>query len=362
MVVKIIKKILRVVIGLVLVAVVLLAAFIAVATFTEYNPDDEESIEIDSGATESISTGDTIKILSWNIGYGALGEDADFFMDGGSGVRADSETEVLTNMAGIADTLNTIDADINILQEVDINSDRSFNVDELSFLKENLSGSFDSLFAYNYKSLYVPYPIPTIGHVECGIVTISDLKIDSATRVSLPCPFSWPIRLFNLKRCLEISRIPVDGTDSELVIINAHLEAYDDGEGKIAQTKMLCEIIQEEIDAGNYVIAGGDFNQTFSNIDTSKYPTLDGMWEPGIIDVADFDDSLTFLMDEDIASCRSLDQSYADAASTDSEDFQYYIIDGFIVSSNLEINDFECLDLSYEYADHNPILMSVTIK
>jgi endonuclease/exonuclease/phosphatase family metal-dependent hydrolase len=59
-----------------------------------------------------------------------------------------------------------------------------------------------------------------------------------------------------------------------LVLVNLHLEAYDDGEGKKAQTEMLKQILQEEADQGNYVIAGGDFNQTFSGTDDSMYPEL----------------------------------------------------------------------------------------
>ena len=57
--------------------------------------------------------------------------------------------------------------------------------------------------------------------------------------------------------------MPLEGTDKELVLINFHLEAYDSGEGKIAQSKMLAEKLESEYQQGNYVIAGGDFNQTF---------------------------------------------------------------------------------------------------
>ena len=75
-----------------------------------------------------------------------------------------------------------------------------------------------------------------------------------------------------------INRIPIAGTNHELVLVNLHLEAYDDGEGKKAQTQMLQTILQKESDAGNYVIAGGDFNQTFSNTDISAFPVFAGKW------------------------------------------------------------------------------------
>ena len=91
-----------------------------------------------------------------------------------------------------------------------------------------------------------------------------------AQRQSLPVPFKWPIRVANLKRCLLVERFTVADSGRELVLINLHLEAYDDGEGKAAQTKMLREFLQAEYEKGNYVIAGGDFNQTFPGPDAIK--------------------------------------------------------------------------------------------
>ena len=44
-------------------------------------------------------------------------------------------------------------------------------------------------------------------------------------------------------------------------------------------------------------------------------------------------------MPTDTPSCRSLDQPLADAVSRDPKYFQYYVIDGYIVSGNLEVED-----------------------
>ena len=83
----------------------------------------------------------------------------------------------------------------------------------------------------------VPYPLPPIGRVTSGIMTFSSFEVSDAERIQLPCPFSYPIRLCNLKRCLIVSRIPIAGSEHELVIVNLHLEAYDSGEGKAAQLR-----------------------------------------------------------------------------------------------------------------------------
>ena len=163
----------------------------------------------------------------------------------------------------------------------------------------------------------------------------------------------------NLKRCLLISRVPVEGSDRELVLVNLHLEAYDDGEGKAAQTKMLADILEAEAEKGNYVIAGGDFNQIFSSADTNAYPAQPGKWAAGEIDVTSFPEGWQFLMGSSVPTCRSLDQPYAGA---DKEGFQYYLIDGFIVSENIQVNSLATQDLGFVNSDHNPVLMMVTLS
>ena len=47
----------------------------------------------------------------------------------------------------------------------------------------------------------------------------------SAEKIQLPCPFKWPVRLANFKRCLLLSRIPIKDSDKELVIINLVISA-----------------------------------------------------------------------------------------------------------------------------------------
>ena len=65
------------------------------------------------------------------------------------------------------------------------------------------------------------------------------------------------------------------------------------------------------------------------------------------------------LMDSRTPSCRSLDQPYAGA---DTENFQYYVIDGFIVSSNIQVDSCQTQSLSFRNTDHNPVVLDVTLK
>ncbi len=348
------KKILIWITSILGAIILCVALFFGWLTIVEYRPDDIENVEIIGNyISDTIAQDSVYSILTWNVGYGALGDNADFFMDGGNDVMTADKNRVNTNLKAMATEMIACDPDFIFLQEVDVKSRRSYKIDETSYFfnKLNESGNYQSAFAYNFKVKFIPYPIPPIGMVNGGIMTLSSYPIENASRIKLPCPFSWPVRLGNLKRCLLVTRIPA--SNKELVLINAHLEAYDNGTGKEEQTRLLKDIIDEEIRKGNYVIAGGDFNQTFSNIDTSAYPCYEGMWQCGKIDTDAFD-NVSFIMDERHPTCRSLDKAYVNA---DKDTFQYYMIDGFIVSNNIEILSCDTLDYGFKNTDHNPVLM-----
>ena len=340
------------------VILLLVAGVFGWLTITEYNPADRESLTVSGAEQPAAPTETTIKLLTWNVGYGALGDNADFFMDGGSSVYTADEDRVNANMSEMLAVMKEQSPDFILLQEVDEDCSRSYGINEVEMFAA-LEKGYQSTFAYNFKVKYVPYPLPPIGRVNSGIQTLSVFRITSAERVKLPSPFSWPVSIGNLKRCLSVHRIPVEGSDRELVLINLHLEAYDSGEGKIEQTKVFREVMESELVKGNYVIAGGDFNQAFSDADISAYPQQDGKWQCGRIDVTEFSDRLTFVTDTGAPTCRSLDQSLADA---DRETFQYYVVDGYVVSDNIEILSVKTLDLAFHATDHNPVVMEVKLR
>ena len=339
---------------LLILAVVVLAAggLVGYLTLTEYRPDDIEQLEVTQAArSDNVRVGERLDVLTFNTGYCGLGRDQDFFMDGGSMVRPENKEIVQENMNGILSELARQNADVYLLQEVDFDSYRSYYVNQADTYRHGLS--LNMAVAYNYKCDFVPFPWPPLGKVESGLVSFTGLNVTQATRESLPVPFTWPMRVANLKRCLLVERVPVEGTEKELVIINLHLEAYDDGEG--AQTEQLMQIIAAEYRNGNYVIAGGDFNQTFEGAET--FPILDeSSWQPGKLYNSELPAGFSYVFDASKPTCRLLDKPY----DGDRENAQLYVIDGFIVSDNLKVNLIQTVDLNFQYSDHNPVLLQVT--
>ena len=351
------KKLLKVLLLLLLVLVLAVGGLFGFLTVTEFKPAPTETLsffDMPAQPLPALKEGQNLRILSWNIGYAGLGAESDFFMDGGANSMSADKLTVQRYLAGIGAQLGVGDYDMVILQEVDTDSKRTFGINETEALSVG-----QSVHALNYSCPFVPIPWPPIGKVHSGLMTSSEYRIDEAERVSLPCPFSWPLSTANLKRCLLVSRLPVEGSDKELVLVNLHLEAYDDGAGKIAQTQQLMGLLQEEYEKGNYVIAGGDFNQTFPG-SLDVYPMIDPeYWTPGVLEESSLPAGFSYVYDLAAPSCRLLNQPYnpADTAHT-----QYYIIDGFIVSPNVTVSEVSTLDLSFANSDHNPVCMSVTLE
>ena len=122
---------------------------------------------------------------------------------------------------------------------------------------------------------------------------------------------------------------------------------------------MLKTLLEEEYGKGNYVIAGGDFNQQFSGVGADVWPVREGMWKPGIIEASSFSGDFSLLMDPGVPTCRSLDRPYAGESD---DNFQFYMIDGFIVSRNVRVESLETLDRKFVHTDHNPVLLKCILE
>jgi len=239
---------------------------------------------------------------------------------------------------------------------VDISSKRSYYIDQADYFTRGLS--MGRAFAYNFKVPFIPYPIPPIGKVESGLLTLSNLKVEKAQRVSLPNAHSWPVSLANLKRCLLVEYLPIDENDKTLVLINLHLEAYTSGEERQKQLDVLLDLMEDEYKKGNYVIAGGDFNASFPGAEDWYPITDDSAWTPGDLRADDLPDGFSFAYDLSVPTCRSLDQKYLG----DRREHIMYSIDGFIVSDNVKVNGTETIDLNFQYTDHQPVAMDFTLQ
>lgn len=360
------RVLIKIIYKVLLVVVIFLSLTLALLTLIEYRPDDVEVVEINNPVSQRLSLDESITLMTFNIGYAGLGKDEDFVLDGGQKARPDSLEVVEGYMAGILDLLDMYAADFYLLQEVDLSARRSFNMNQVDRINNHLGEGFSSLFAYNFKAAFVPFPVSLtdyIGPVESGLLTLSSFEVLEAERQQFPGSFSWPVRVVNLKRAMLVAYIPIDGTDKELVLVNLHMSAYDgDGSLRAQEMEHLKTFMEVEYEKGNYVIIGGDFNQTFPSV-VDVYPAEDGLYNAYPIESDWLPTGFTYAIDPTLPTCRLLHRPYDPINPNDPLDpnTQYYIIDGFIVSNNILIETINTIDHGFEYSDHNPVMLTVRL-
>ncbi|CAM3587164.1 endonuclease [Erysipelothrix urinaevulpis] len=350
------KKILK---GLALtggILILLLIAFIGFAAINDYRPalitplesiNKSESIMVEKGREYSIST--------FNIGYGGLGKDQDFFMDGGSRSGADTQEEVIENIQAIDQFILNLNPDFELYQEVDTKGKRSYDVNQLDVLMKNKNNGY---FAYNYKVKFVPIPIThPMGHAESGILTVSDFQALKSERVSFDGKEPWIKQLFDLKRAFTITRYDVD--DKELVIINAHFSAFDKGGTvRAQQLEQMRRVLIKERNKGNYVILGGDFNHELPGTDSKNFTWTDDYpeWIMKLPD--DFTPKgFNWANTKEAPTVRAVDKAYK------KDETFVAVIDGFLVSDNIDIMAIKTYDnLQFENSDHHPVVLNFRLN
>ena len=347
---------------IVLLAVVLLAAAYVAYVFISYHRiGDQPLTPMQTPDTApSLSAGEAYTLVSWNIGFGAYEEDYGFFMDGGTESRAWSKERLTANMDAIAGYLKQQDADFYLLQEVDTDATRSYHVDEREPLYAAL---FDksSVFCQNYDSPYLLYPLTKPhGASQSGLLTFAPVNIAAANRVELPVEGGF-MKLLDLDRCYSVSRIPAEG-GKELVLYDLHLSAYtSDGTIATEQLKLLLADMQAEYDAGNWCVAGGDFNKDLLGDSSAYFGAADQEYSwaqpipEGVFD--GYDVQLIAPLDESdpVPSCRNADAPYHEG--------QYVLtVDGFVVSDNVTVEQAVVEDTGFAWSDHNPVSMRFVLN
>lgn len=345
--------------GVLFAAVLIYVAYVLISYHRI--PDMQElTVQKPQGANEESVLLDTeYEIITYNVGFGAYSPDYTFFMDGGESSWAFSEDAVLANITGAAMTVKEREPDFMLFQEVDLHSDRSYHVNEEEMLSQYF-GEYYETFAVNYDSPFLFYPFTEPhGSSKSGMAVYSRFEITSALRRSLP--ISEGISKFiDLDRCYSINRIPVEN-GKELVIFAVHLSAYGNSEAiREGQLSMLREDMEKEVQAGNYVICGGDFNhdlkadESVTEAESWAYPLSRQKLGEGVIMALD-------LLPED------LHESMADTARNNDIPYEpgvsYTVtVDGFIISENVEMIAYETMDTGFAYSDHNPVRMSFRLK
>jgi endonuclease/exonuclease/phosphatase family metal-dependent hydrolase len=213
----------------------------------------ENSITIDNDSVFSI--------LTYNVGY----------LSGMTNNRTIEKPEALfiDNMTALKSKLTLVNPDIIAFQEIDFDSDRSFNLDQSSEISK--LGFTNEAQTVNWDKRYVPFPygLPSIhfGKLLSGqsIVSkypISNHKIHTLKRVE---SMSFLKDAFYLERLAQVASVTINGT--QVYLINVHLEAFD----KPTRAKQMTTVnaLFKKYSSKYPTIMLGDFNSNPENKDAA---------------------------------------------------------------------------------------------
>ncbi|MEM8542706.1 MAG: endonuclease/exonuclease/phosphatase family protein [Cyanobacteria bacterium P01_H01_bin.119] len=237
--------------------VALVAAFFGWASSGSF-PRDRYAETLTFGENPSVpETPDTFTVVSYNIGY----------LSGLTNNVAVARERALfeRNQATAIAALSELEADFIGFQEIDFDAWRSFQMNQLRAIAAELGLNYGAT-AINWDKNYVPFPYwpPTahFGKVLSGQAVLSRFPVTANERIVLEKvpdnPFFY--NALYLDRVAQVSQIAIG--DQTLVVINVHLEAFDNATRQ-RQTAAVRELAESY--AADYpVLLIGDFNSALN--------------------------------------------------------------------------------------------------
>jgi endonuclease/exonuclease/phosphatase family metal-dependent hydrolase len=184
-------------------------------------------------------------------------------------------------------------------------------------------------------------------------MTLSKAAPLASERYAYHSAYGWPKQLFMLDRCFLLSRFKT-ANGKELIVLNNHNSAYDPG-GNLRHVEMplIRDLMLREYEKGNYVVAGGDWNQNPPGFDPGK---IGGPF-PGQandqMDKALFPVDWTIAYDPAYPSNRNIDMPLQAGVTKTT------VIDFYICSPNVQVVEVKTQPQDFKFSDHNPVLLKI---
>lgn len=298
-----------------------------------------------TGADEQYMASRTISITSWNVGYGALGENADFVADGGESMRALDADQIAEAATEIGQISGDFDNNFIFFQELSRASFLTRNVPLIKIIEGNLS-DYSAVYWQDVGVSRAPKSLQ-ISH-GMGVYALNRMEVSQAYELPQEPGFFF----LGVKRYYAaiVNEVPIEGSDRKWILMNIHLSAFDKDAGvRREQVKAVFDFAASEYAKGNYVVIGGDWNMKISQ---KEFPhnTADEF----LFWVFDFPQDLLpsgwrFATDDSTATVRTLHKPYV------ANENYTMIIDGFAYSPNVALHDISTQNLQFQHSDHHPV-------
>ncbi|MEZ5952825.1 MAG: hypothetical protein R3C13_00835 [Hyphomonas sp.] len=291
-----------------------------------------------------------LRVMIWNIGYSGLGEESDFQADGGKMLQPPSVATVRKNLAGIQDVLRSADADFVLMQEVAAPGFLTRGVNVLGGVRAALP-DYAMTFSSDIRTFLFPRPIS----LKHGMATFRRVGA-SETNIHRLTDEPGAISGF-IRRRYHVQATEFSAGGQDWVIIDVHLSAFDEGAStRLTQLREVLDIAEAYYADGKAVVMGGDWNMRLAATD---FPYTSD--ESALFWVHDFPadqlaDGWQLVFDPAVPTTRTNEQPFSEGVNYRT------IIDGLVVSPNVNVVAAKGIELHFKYTDHQPVVFTLEHK
>lgn len=293
---------------------------------------------------------DELVVVSYNIGHGqGVKEDATDYRD--------KET-TLSHLDMLADAMTRMNADIFLLQEVDLDSHRTARINQLEYIRARTKHPYYACAPVWVKN-YLPYPYWPVkhhlGYMRSANCILSRFPLSNHERIVFDKPVTNPFfyNLGYIDRVIE--RVDVDVGSHKLALLNVHLEAWKSDTREL-QIKLVDEYIRN---ISLPVIIGGDFNTVPPGTEKTK-----GFTDDPDIDFAK-EKTLTWFYENAqniiIPKLSAPTESKYERYSYPSNDPDRHIDHIFLFGNMMSFVDFRIVKEASVASDHLPVMARIKI-
>lgn len=330
---------------------------------------------VNKNKNNTVMLNTTLDCITYNMSYGIMDPDFTYYkaenkMANGSSTkggssRATNKDRVIINANGSAELVGkgvNSSVDFILFQDIDVDSTRSYYVDQKEILTNSLS-TMAGVFAETGSSNYVVSPISSpLGRTDSRMATFSNKYISFRIRYSLPSNSEFMTKYGTNDNCVILTRFKTTGS-SMLSIINVNVGIYEDEDIRQKDLEALLKIMDYELNTkGNYCLVGGSFGYLLNGTDGEFLNNMQSpSWSKNLPDTfnADVLNGIGYsiardevAIDQSIGTVRDMSVSYSKGGSFEA------IVDGFIVSKNISVDNVSVIDNGYLYSSHNPVKIS----
>ena len=201
-------------------------------------------------------TPETLVVMDWNVKFG--GGRLDFFFDCFGDRVLMSREEVIPHLDRLAAQIRSVNPDIVLLQEVDVNAKRSAFIDQVQWLLDRTELNY-GVYASQWRADFIPSD--GIGAMDSGNAILSrwPLTDEERTPLALRTDQSALTRYFYLRRNVLHARVELPEVPN-LRVVNVHTDAYGEDGTKRLHIEGF-ESVMDTYDAeGALLVGGGDLN------------------------------------------------------------------------------------------------------